>query len=70
MFPRSNTSDALASDRVLELSAACLGQGEVDLKNPYEAVALVGHACMVAAGFRLIGLGEDHHIGLICCSFH
>jgi hypothetical protein len=64
MSPGSNTSDALASDRILKLSAECLRRGEVDLKNPYEAVALVGHASMVGVDFRLIGLGEDHRIGL------
>ena len=34
------------------------------LRNPYDAVALLSHACMLAVGFRLIGLGEDHKIGL------
>ena len=33
------------------------------LRNPYDAVALLSHACMLAVGFRLIGLGEDHRIG-------
>ncbi|KAF2708798.1 hypothetical protein K504DRAFT_477236 [Pleomassaria siparia CBS 279.74] len=32
------------------------------LKNPFEAVALAVHAGMIAVGFRLIGLGEDHRI--------
>lgn len=64
MVPSSSTSGALASDKILNLSATCLGDGEVNLKNPYEAVALVGHACMIAVDFRLIGLGEDHRIGL------
>ncbi|KAI9873998.1 MAG: hypothetical protein M1830_010307 [Pleopsidium flavum] len=32
------------------------------LKNPYDAIALFSHACMIAVGFRLIGLGEDHKI--------
>ena len=35
------------------------------LRNSYEAVALFSHACMIAVGFRLIGLGEDHKIGQI-----
>ena len=33
------------------------------LKNPYDAIALLCHACMLAVGFRIIGLGEDHKIG-------
>lgn len=32
------------------------------LKNPYDAIALLSHACMLAVGFRIIGLGEDHKI--------
>lgn len=34
------------------------------LKNPYDAIALLSHGCMRAVGFRLIGLGEDHKIGI------
>lgn len=34
------------------------------LKNPYDAIALLSHGCMLAVGFRLIGLGEDHKIGI------
>ena len=34
------------------------------IKNEYEATALFSHACMVAVGFRLVGLGEDDRIGL------
>lgn len=34
------------------------------LKNPYDAIALLSHACMLAVGFRLVGLGEDHKIGM------
>lgn len=33
------------------------------LNNPYDAVAILSHACMIAVGFRLIGLGEDHTLG-------
>ena len=32
------------------------------LRNPYDAVALLSHSCMLAVGFRLIGLGEGHSI--------
>lgn len=33
------------------------------VRNAYDAVALLANACMMAAGFRLQGLGEDHIIG-------
>lgn len=29
------------------------------LRNPYDAIALFVHSCMLAVGFRLIGLGDD-----------
>ncbi|KAG7004941.1 hypothetical protein G7Y79_00022g051620 [Physcia stellaris] len=32
---------------------------EPQLRDPYDAVALLCHACMIAVGFRLIGLGEE-----------
>ncbi|KAL2044362.1 hypothetical protein N7G274_003067 [Stereocaulon virgatum] len=32
------------------------------IRNPYDAIALLSHACMLAVGFRLVGLGEDHKI--------
>ncbi|KAL8962216.1 MAG: hypothetical protein Q9183_005189 [Haloplaca sp. 2 TL-2023] len=32
------------------------------LRDPYDAVALLAHACMLTVGFRLEGLGEDHKI--------
>ncbi|KAL6719337.1 hypothetical protein ACLMJK_003576 [Lecanora helva] len=36
----------------------------LELRNPFDAIALLTHACMLAVGFRLIGLGEDHKIGI------
>ena len=33
------------------------------LKNPYDAIALLSHACMLAVGFRLVGLGEKDKLG-------
>ncbi|KAL2051705.1 hypothetical protein ABVK25_008119 [Lepraria finkii] len=32
------------------------------IRNPWDAIALLNHACMLAVGFRLVGLGEDHKI--------
>lgn len=62
---------ALAATRVLDVALHSLrgdSLTEATIKNAYEAVALVGHACMLAVGFRLVGLGEDHHIGLFRAS--
>ncbi|KAF2083348.1 hypothetical protein K490DRAFT_60562 [Saccharata proteae CBS 121410] len=36
--------------------------GNPQIKSPYDAIALAVHAGMIAVGFRLIGLGEDHKI--------
>ncbi|KAF9889580.1 hypothetical protein FE257_007088 [Aspergillus nanangensis] len=58
--------DALSSDNVIALAATALRGDhnlESSLKSPYEAVALIGHACMIAVNFRLVGLGEEHTIG-------
>lgn len=54
----------LNPDHVLELAAKALRDEQASVKTPYEAVALIGHACMVAVDFRLLGLGEDHNIGM------
>ena len=32
------------------------------LRDPFDAVALLCHACMLVVGFRLVGLGEDDKI--------
>ena len=34
-----------------------------ELRNQYDALVLCCHACMVQAGFRLVGFGEDDRIG-------
>lgn len=34
------------------------------LRNSNDAIALLSHACMLGVGFRLVGLGEDHKIGI------
>ncbi|KAI9370703.1 PI31 proteasome regulator N-terminal-domain-containing protein [Aspergillus egyptiacus] len=55
-------ADSLSSDNVVGLAARALrpdASSQFSLKTPYEAVALIGHACMVAVGFRLVGLSED-----------
>ena len=56
----------LAPDNVVDLATRALrGDGnQLEPKTPYEAIALIGHACMAAVDFRLVGLGEDHNLGL------
>lgn len=56
-------TNPLSSDNVLELAVKALGSGQASLQTPYEAVALIGHACMAAVDFRLVGLGEEHNLG-------
>lgn len=33
------------------------------IKSFHDAVALAVHAAMLGAGYKLVGLGEDHRIG-------
>lgn len=61
------STNILGSDKVVALATRALrGDGDAprSIKTPYEAIALIGHACMVAVDFRLLGLGEEHNIGL------
>ncbi|CAG8903349.1 unnamed protein product [Penicillium egyptiacum] len=58
-------SDALHQDNILDLAVRAIqptGDRQPIPRTPYEAVALIGHACMVAVDFRLVGLGEDHNL--------
>ena len=67
MAPTSQT--ALSADSILDHmvkslpSPASESEETTLLRDPYAAVALFSHACMLSVGFRLIGLGEDHKIG-------
>ncbi|KAF7122331.1 hypothetical protein CNMCM5793_000288 [Aspergillus hiratsukae] len=60
----AGSTNTLNSDNVLALAASALrkDEGQLSLKTPYEAIALIGHACMKAVDFRLLGLGEEHTI--------
>ena len=64
-MPSSNTAgNPLSAGSLSIWMSASLPKGaEPQLKNAYEAIALAAHAAMIAVGFRLIGLGEDHRIG-------
>ena len=61
-----STPNALSADSILSYMTKSLPPPSESqspkLKDPYAAVALFSHACMLAVGFRLIGLGEDHKI--------
>lgn len=67
MTPTSGT--ALSADSILDYMIKSLPTPPLDsdrstlIKDPYAAIALFSHACMLAVGFRLVGLGEDHKIG-------
>jgi hypothetical protein len=59
-------SSALGAESILDYMLKSLpepGEGETQvLKDGYSAIALLCHACMLAVGFKLKGLGEDHRI--------
>jgi hypothetical protein len=65
MAPASE--NALSSDFILDYMSKSLSP-ESDqsplLKDPYSAIALLSHACMLAVGFRPTGLGDHHKIGM------
>ncbi|MCJ1397760.1 hypothetical protein MMC11_000956 [Xylographa trunciseda] len=58
-----NTANMLSAKHLTELMSSSLPtEPNTPLRNPYDAIALLTHACMLAVGFRLIGLGEDHRV--------
>lgn len=60
----SQGSIALAAPSLSKYIAASLPKNaEPQLKSPTDAIAVAVHAGMLAVGFRLVGLGEDHKIG-------
>ncbi|OAL29920.1 hypothetical protein AYO22_01826 [Fonsecaea multimorphosa] len=72
-------ASALSADSLLDYMVKSLptppsdsDQSTALIKDPFAAIALFSHACMLAVGFRLVGLGEDHKIGrnsaLFCSS--
>ncbi|KAF2428343.1 hypothetical protein EJ08DRAFT_651114 [Tothia fuscella] len=53
----------LSADSLASLMAASLPKDtSPQIKGAYDAIALVVHAGMIAVGFKLKGLGEDHTI--------
>jgi hypothetical protein len=67
MMPPNTAGNPLSAASLSTFMAASLPKGsdgaDPQLKTTYEAVALASHACMIAVGFRLVGLGEDDRIG-------
>ncbi|CAG7946944.1 unnamed protein product [Penicillium salamii] len=55
-------TDVFGQDNILDLAARAIQSDQPSLKTPHEAVALIGHACLAALDFRLVGLGEDHNL--------
>ena len=59
-----NAGNVFSADNLSQhIFKALPKEAPLELKNPYDAIALLTHACMLAVGFRLMGLGEDHKIG-------
>ena len=64
MTSTHGAGNPLGAPSLSTLMAASLPKaGDSKLTSAYEAIALATHACMIAVGFRLIGLGEDDKIG-------
>lgn len=68
------TGTALGADSILDYMTKSLNtppsqtEQTTLVKDPYATIALFSHACMLAVGFRLIGLGEEHKIGRSICA--
>lgn len=59
-----NHGNVLSAENVTKIMVQSLPKSsEPQIRNPWDAIALLCHACMLAVGFRLIGLGEEHRIG-------
>ena len=59
-----SADNVLSAKNLSESMYKCLPkEPQPQLKNPYDAIALLSHACMLAVGFRLIGLSEDQKLG-------
>ena len=60
----TNAGNPLSAPALAALMNSSLPKNaDPQLRNPFDALALLGHACMIAVGFKLVGLGEDHQIG-------
>lgn len=58
--PRGNV---LSADSLSSIMRGSLPQrSSPQIKSSHEAIALAAHASMLAVGFRMVGLGEDHKL--------
>ncbi|KAI4205684.1 MAG: hypothetical protein LQ350_000181 [Teloschistes chrysophthalmus] len=56
-----NKGNVFSSKNLCEYMLSSLPkEASPHLRDSYDAVALLSHACMLTVGFRLEGLGEDH----------
>jgi PI31 proteasome regulator N-terminal len=62
MVQQNTAGNPLAAGSLASFMAASIPKDR-ELKSSYDAVALAVHAGMIAVGFNLKGLGEDHRIG-------
>lgn len=62
------SGNPLSASSLATFMATSLPKGSA-IKNPYEAVALAIHAGMIAVGFKLKGLGEDHKLGKLVAQY-
>lgn len=61
-----NVGNVFSAVSLSEYMASSLPlQPAPQLRNPFDAIALLTHACMLAVGFRLVGLGEDDRLGIV-----
>jgi len=66
MVQPNASGNPLATGSLATFMATCLPRDvSPQIKNPYEAIALAVHAGMVAVGFKMEGLGEEHRIGTL-----
>lgn len=61
----ANAENVFSALRLSHSMVASLPEAvdEASLESPCEAMALLAHACMLAVGFRLIGLSDDGKLG-------
>lgn len=59
-----NTDNVFSAKKLSEYMYKSLPkEPQPQLNNPYDAIALLCNACMLAVGFRLIGLSQDQNLG-------
>jgi hypothetical protein len=63
VLPNMAGNPLAAGSLSLFMATSLPKEATTPFKNPYDAIALAVHAGMIAVGFRLVGLGEDHRIG-------